>query len=524
MLSSKNNLFYYILIASIFITSLLAFYFKPVTYYPNIEFTTADNVQVKHLIQASISKEICQIALSSLDEDLYVTCPNCKVEKKQCLASLTDEQQMLLSETPIPYPSIRLQDGVATYQSTNPQLALNTCLYTAVHSTNFGHQLKCNPSQTLRPTLSAINYNLWIDLLKMILMLVTAGVASWFICYLIIRYEDMHAHFSHDHTDAGPQKFHSLATPRIGGIALLAGLLATVAIEITFHTISPLASVGFSYFIIASLPVFFSGIIEDVTKNVGVAQRLLFAMLSASVAIWLLGAVINRVNIPSLDYALLWLPLAITLTIVAVSGTCNALNIIDGYNGLASGYAVIVLIALSYIAFLVNDHLVIVIAIAMMGSLLGFLIWNWPYGRIFMGDGGAYLLGFTLAELAVLLIYRNPSVSPWAVFSLLAYPVFETLFSMYRRKFIHKAFTGHPDALHLHQLIFIKILHGQQHTDPQKITACNSRVAPYIWATASINAIIVACFWQNTPVLMLLSVAGCVLYVIIYYKLTSLPD
>ena len=524
MLSSKSKFSYPILIISVIITGILALYLKPVPHYPNLEFTTADHVQVKHLFQAALDKTTCQIALSSLDEDLSATCPNCKIDKQQCLSKLTTEQQTLLSKAPIPYPSIRLHDGVTSYQAADPQLALNTCIHTATVSTNFGHQLKCSPSQTVRPISSTINYNLWLDIAKMALILAAAAIASWFICYLIIRYENLHAHFSHDHTDTGPQKFHSQPTPRIGGIAILSGLLAAAAIEITFHTISPPASNGFSYFIIASLAVFFGGIIEDVTKNVGVGQRLLFSILSATVAIWLLGAVVNRVDITILDNSLYLLPFAMAFTILCVSGACNAINIIDGYNGLSSGYALIALIAMSYIAFLVNDHLVIVIAMAMIGSLLGFMRWNWPHGKIFMGDGGAYLLGFTLAELAVLLLYRNPSVSPWAVFSLLAYPVFETLFSMVRRKFIHKAKTGQPDALHLHQLIFVKILRGQVITDPKEMTKKNSSVAPFIWIPASINAILVLCFWQSTAVLLPLSIAGCVLYVIVYYKLISLPD
>ena len=524
MLSSKSKLSYPILIISVIITGILALYLKPVPHYPNLEFTTADHVQVKHLFQAALDKTTCQIALNSLDEDLSATCPNCKIEKQQCLSKLTTEQQTLLSKAPIPYPSIRLHDGVTSYQAADPQLALNTCIHTATVSTNFGHQLKCSPSQTVRPISFTINYNLWLDIAEMALILAAAAIASWFICYLIIRYENLHAHFSHDHTDAGPQKFHSQPTPRIGGIAILSGLLAAAAIEITFHTISPPASNGFSFFIIASLAVFFGGIIEDVTKNVGVAQRLLFSILSATVAIWLLGAVVNRVDIRILDNSLYLLPFAMAFTILCVSGACNALNIIDGYNGLSSGYALIALIAMSYIAFLVNDHLVIVIAMAMIGSLLGFMRWNWPHGKIFMGDGGAYLLGFTLAELAVLLLYRNPSVSPWAVFSLLAYPVFETVFSMVRRKFIHKAKTGQPDALHLHQLIFVKILRGHVITNPKEMTKKNSNVAPFIWIPASINAILVLCFWQSTAVLLPLSIAGCVLYVIVYYKLISLPD
>ena len=522
MLSPKSKLSIYLLTALLLIVGVLGYYFKATPHYANIEFTNPEQVEIHFLFQANLNKEICQENLGISSLDLYALCPHCLIQKQQCLSTLNTQQQtLLLTDTPVAFPTLRLHSGVASFQSTDAQLALNACLTKQGH---FGHHLQCSPSHTLRPLASTINFNFWTDLFEISLVLAAAGIASWFICYIILRYETLHAHLSHDAIQSGIQKFHSTPTPRIGGVAILAGLLAATALEITFHTISPPISDGFSFFIIASLPVFFGGIIEDVTKNVGVAQRLLFSMLSAAIAIWLIGATINRMDIPVLDSALLWLPFALALTTLAISGACNAINIIDGYNGLSSGYAIIALTAMSSIAYLVNDHTVMVVSIAMLGSLLGFMVWNWPHGKIFMGDGGAYLLGFILAELAVLLIYRNPSVSPWGPFSLLAYPVFETLFSMFRRKFIHKAKTGQPDAMHLHQLIFIKILHGHVIADPVKMTKKNSAVAPFIWVPASINAIIVLLFWQRTAILLPLSIAGCVLYVIVYYKLISLRD
>ena len=525
MLSSKSKLSIYLLTLLLLVATLLGYYFKAIPHYANIEFINTKNVEVHFLFQANLNKEICQENLGITSNELFAFCPNCLIKQQQCLSTLNAKQQtLLLSDTPVSFPTLRLHDGIVSYQSADPQLALIACLTEEASSTNFEHHLQCIPSNTLRPIASTVNFNFWIDLFEISLVLATAIIASWFICYIILRYENLHAHLSHDHTQSGIQKFHSIPTPRIGGVAILAGLLAATALEITFHTISPPISDGFSFFIIASLPVFFGGIIEDVTKNVGVTQRLLFSMLSAAIAIWLIGATINRTGIPLVDSALLWVPFAIALTTLAISGACNAMNIIDGYNGLSSGYAVIALTAMSSIAYLVNDHTVMVVSVAMLGSLLGFMVWNWPHGKIFMGDSGAYLLGFTLAELAVLLLYRNPSVSPWAAFSLLAYPVFETLFSMFRRKFINKAKTGEPDAMHLHQLIFIKILRGHVITDPVKMTEKNSAVAPFIWIPASINAILVLLFWQRTAILLPLSIVGCVLYVIVYYKLISLRD
>src|SRR4029077_20088982 len=94
-------------------------------------------------------------------------------------------------------------------------------------------------------------------------------------------------------------------------------------------------------------------------------------------------------------------------------------------------------------------------ALAMAGALLGFLFWNYPKGKIFLGDGGAYLLGFWLGELSVLLVMRHSEGSPWFPMLLLVYPIFETIFSMYRRKVVHGMSPGTPDNLHMHQVIYM---------------------------------------------------------------------
>ena len=82
---------------------------------------------------------------------------------------------------------------------------------------------------------------------------------------------------------------------------------------------------------------------------------------------------------------------------------------------------------------------------------------NYPRGRIFLGDGGAYLVGLVLAVLSVLLVHRNSGVSPWFPLVLLAYPIWETLFSMYRRKARGHS-TGRADALHLHSLVYRRVV------------------------------------------------------------------
>src|SRR4029079_4005852 len=127
--------------------------------------------------------------------------------------------------------------------------------------------------------------------------------------------------------------------------------------------------------------------------------------------LWL-GAIITRTDIPGVDTLILWAPAAVLLTIFVITGGANSVNIIDGFNGLASRCVSIMVLSLAYVAFQVHDPFVFTASLITAGAILGFFVWNFPAGLIFLGDGGAYLLGFVLAELSILLIHRNPAVSP----------------------------------------------------------------------------------------------------------------
>src|SRR5207302_3433565 len=188
-------------------------------------------------------------------------------------------------------------------------------------------------------------------------------------------------------------------TPRIGGLGIMAGLFVTGAALLAI--VQSASSEQLGYLLIASVPAFAGGITEDATKNVAVLTRLLLTMLAAAFGVWLLGAVIPRLDIPGFDTLLKWVPFAIAFTMFAVGGVANSINIIDGYNGLASGHAVIVLAALAYVSALVGDAFLFTPAPATISPLLGFLAWHYPNGKLSLRDGGGYQLGFWLAALRV---------------------------------------------------------------------------------------------------------------------------
>lgn len=333
-----------------------------------------------------------------------------------------------------------------------------------------------------------------------------AFILSALLSLLIVRYATTHAM---DHDLKGVQKFHARAVPRIGGVAIFISVLATSAFIVwrTYDHEYLLVRL-----ILCSSVAFLGGVIEDFTKRVSATRRLLLTMLAAGLGYWLLDAKIQQIDVIVTVFVLhTWI--ALPLTVVAVAGVANAVNIIDGFNGLASVVTMFMLLSLAYVALQVNDPFILVAALAVAGAAAGFLIWNYPAGLIFLGDGGAYFLGFMLAELTVLLVMRNPSVSMWYAALLLIYPVFETLFSVYRRFVVRGRSPGTPDGIHLHSLIFRRVVVwavGQK--DARGLTLRNSMTSPYLWLLSLMAVIPASVFWYSSATLM----GFCLLFVLTY--------
>jgi len=156
-------------------------------------------------------------------------------------------------------------------------------------------------------------------------------------------------------------------------------------------------------------------------------------------------------------------------------------------------------------------------------STLGFFVLNWPSGKIFLGDAGAYLLGFWVVELGLMLVNRNPRISPMAPVVVGIFPLIETLFSMYRRKFVRQHPINHPDGLHLHTLIYKRVLArlGRPKTRDE-INQANSQVALYFWVPGAIFALLAVIFMENTNVQLMLMLAYFGLYRWLYVRLVCL--
>src|SRR6266850_1273460 len=485
-------------------------------YHPHVVVDTQENVRLEFLQTGLLKSEACESAVATIADAIRASCPACRVAIRQCAGKLEAALEKLLSEDPIEMPSSRLPHGVVTYVSDNKALALAACRETErLTGASGGTPTACYPPGARRPFQAKLQRFESGQVLAGLMILLLAGLTSVFVGHLILRYDAFHANWSFDPVKTGPQKFHSAPTPRIGGLEVMAGLFVSGAVLLAIE--QSVSSEQFGYLLLASLPAFAGGISEDATKNVGVLTRLLLTMLAAAFGVWLLGAVILRLDIPGFDILLKWAPFAIAFTMFAVGGVANSINIIDGYNGLAAGHAVIVLAAMAWVSALVGDSFLFISALAMIGALLGFLAWNYPKGKIFLGDGGAYLLGFWLGELSVLIVVRNPQVSPWFPMLLLVYPIWETLFSMYRRKIVLGLSPGQPDRFHMHQVIYTYLQKKSAGTDDAaQTTRQNSRVAPYCWLMSLCCAVPALLFWGETRWLVAASLLFCAAYVALY--------
>jgi UDP-GlcNAc:undecaprenyl-phosphate GlcNAc-1-phosphate transferase len=324
--------------------------------------------------------------------------------------------------------------------------------------------------------------------------------------------------FGHDLSE-GVQKFHVKPTSRLGGVAIALGLCSGACVlaqlesnsDLTTHTL---------WFLFACAPVWLGGLLEDLTHQVGPMLRLVLASVSAALLFCALGVAVTRTDILPFDLILLIPGAVLFTTLLVVAGFTHSVNIIDGFHGLACGLGCITVSGLSFMAWRVGDIMLLHMCLLSLAAMLGFLVFNWPSGGIFLGDAGAYLIGFWVVELGLLLVMRNPSVSPMAPVVAGILPLIETLFSMYRRKVIRQNPVNHPDGLHLHSLVYRRLLFNPQvHlTIIQKNTA-NAQVGPYFWLPATVFTTLACHFMQNTWVQLTLMLTYLAMYIWLYRSL-----
>ncbi len=339
-------------------------------------------------------------------------------------------------------------------------------------------------------------------------------LASLFIS-LIIVWSKFGAHPLRRSSDVGPQHVHREGIARTGGFAIVFGLLCGV----TLASVRSGGNAQLMWTLVAiGVPIFGAGVSEDLLGRVAPRWRYYASLASASLAFIAVGAHLNRVDIAMLDAYLVTLPISFIVTVFCVAGVAQAYNIMDGKNGLSAGLALVAFYGIGMAAWGVRDFSLAGFAFACAGAMMGFLLLNYPRGLIFLGDGGAYLSGFYVATLAVLLVVRQPGISAWYPLILTIIPVLETVVSFVRRLTVERQRFDQPDHLHMHSLIYRSLFHLLRRRGVQ-LWLINALTALPLIAAATALACAAYLNRFNTPTLQLLASLAVTSYIGTYLVL-----
>ena len=316
---------------------------------------------------------------------------------------------------------------------------------------------------------------------------------------------------------AAIQSAHSGFVPRVGGLAIYISILVLIPLLsfgfIPLSVVFSLDAQQLTLLILSAVPVFLVGLAEDLGYDMSPKARLVASAVSSLVAIFLLRVWLSKLGVPVFDAFLTFAPFGILFTIFATVGVVNAFNLIDGLNGLSSYVAVSVAFSLSIIAFHSGNTEISIFLVLFVTAVLGFMVLNFPMGKIFLGDGGAYALGHLLVWSAIILINSVDDISPFAILLVFFWPVADTGLAIWRRWKLGNP-TDRPDRLHFHQLAmrFIEI----RFLGRDKRVIANPVATLILIPLISAPQILGVLFWDDFIITVVCTVGVVFLFVVTY--------
>lgn len=242
------------------------------------------------------------------------------------------------------------------------------------------------------------------------------------------------------------QTMHERPTPRIGGIAIFSALALSTLLA------PPAVSEPYRDLIMAAAILFCVGLLEDIGISISPRNRLVACVLASLTLALILGDWLPRLGIPGVDVYMGHWYVGLPLTLLITAGVANGFNLIDGINGLASITAIAAAVSLALIARQAGYQGMVPLTLMLCAAVFGFLMLNFPFGMIFLGDAGAYTIGYVLAWFGIFVLLNSPEVSPWAILLTILWPLADTLLAIFRRMRRQQSSMA-PDRLHMHQLV-----------------------------------------------------------------------
>lgn len=244
------------------------------------------------------------------------------------------------------------------------------------------------------------------------------------------------------------RKVHTRIMPRLGGLAIFLAFIGS------YFVISPALDVFHSDaalgLLVGGLVIVITGALDD-RFELSPKLKLLGQVIAASIVV-AFGLKIDLVNIPFGDSNLSIGWLSIPITILWIVGVSNAINLIDGLDGLSAGVSAIATSTILVLSLMMGNVTVALLSVILLGSIIGFLFYNFHPAKIFMGDSGALFLGFALATLSILGFKQATVVSLLIPIMILGVPLSDTFFAIMRR-YVNKLPISAPDKSHLHHCL-----------------------------------------------------------------------
>ncbi|AHM68270.1 MULTISPECIES: glycosyltransferase family 4 protein [Paenibacillus] len=251
------------------------------------------------------------------------------------------------------------------------------------------------------------------------------------------------------------RKVHTRIMPRLGGLGIFLAFLLSLLAMLPFVPDGMLSSRDINFiaaFLIGGTLITLIGALDD-RLDLNAKLKFLAQIAVACMVVFAFDIRVDFVNVPFQDaYSSLESWISIPLTIFWIVGVTNAINLIDGLDGLAAGVSGIAIGTIAVMSLLMGNYMVAMLCLVLLGSIIGFLFFNFHPAKIFMGDTGSLFLGFSLAMLSMLGFKQIAIVSFITPLIIIGVPLSDTFFAIIRRKLQKKPIFS-PDKGHLHHCL-----------------------------------------------------------------------
>lgn len=325
----------------------------------------------------------------------------------------------------------------------------------------------------------------WMPFLPTIILVFGLALVASLILVPLVRHYALQAQLF----DApGERKIHTQPIPRLGGVGIFLAFITALGVLGALNQLPFVLSKGNLGLFAGGTLIFVLGLLDDLF-NLSPYVKLAGQFLAATVAFGL-GVSIEALDLPG-SLILYLKAFSFTITAGWMVGLCNAMNFIDGVDGLAGGVAVFSSLTLCILALFTGQPQAALLSAALAGACLGFLAFNFHPAKIFMGDSGALFIGFALASIAILGVLKVYTVMMIAPILVLCVPVLDILYSTLRR-LIKGRNPFIADGEHLHHRLLRQGL-----SQPMVVAA--------FYAACFVSGVVVTYYVHSLPVFLMAS-------------------